>query len=378
MGAMSEPSGWTAPGASGGQPPAGQQPGAPGHHPPPTGGWGAPTGGAGSRAWAVRAPRPGIVPLRPLSLGELWDGAFQAVRSNPGPLLGSSAVVVVITTALTTVLQGLLTGDLLDSMASLSADPSASPDQVFSDLGASVPGYVAGLLVTVVLTLVATAALTGVVTVSVSTAVLGRRTAARDLWRRVRDRLGSLVAVALVAGLAPGLCALLLVTPGFALLLGGAASASDGALVSGVLVLLLGALLGAAAALFLSTRLFLAPAVLMLEGQPVGAALRRAWQLSRRGFWRLLGISLLTTVCISVATGVVTFPFQLLAQVIGAAVGPDSGLFLPVTLGVTAVGTALVSTVLYPLQSAVTALQYVDQRMRQEGLDVELTRAASQ
>ncbi|TNM68716.1 hypothetical protein FHN55_05725 [Streptomyces sp. NP160] len=369
---MSEPPSWTAPGAGGQQPPPPPPQGGPPAAPPGPG-WGQPAPVPGG-SWAAQAPRPGIIPLRPLSLGELWDGAFRAVRSNPKPLLGTSAVVVVIITVAQLVTQGVLQGSLL----AFEQDPTATPDQVFDSLGSAVPGFLGGFLLTALLSLVATSVLTGVVTVSVSTAVLGRRTSGAELWRRTRERLGALVGLSLLISLATGLAFAVLLAPGFLLLLGGATGGSDGSVLGGVGLLLLGALLGLLLSLWLSTRLVLAPAALVLEGQGVGGAVRRAWGLSQRGFWRLLGIWLLTAVCIAVVSAVVTTPFGIIATVVGAVVGPESSWYLPVTLAVTGLGTALVSTVLYPLQSAVTALLYVDQRMRQEGLDVELARSAAQ
>jgi hypothetical protein len=375
MGRMSEPPSWTAPGAGGQQPVPPQGPPPPGASPqgPPAGGWGQPSVVPGG-SWAAPAPRPGIIPLRPLSLGELWDGAFRAVRSNPKPLLGFSAVVVVVITVCTVVFQGLFEGRFM----SLAQDPGVDPEQVLSSLGAGVPGLVGGYLLTTVLTLVATAVLTGVVTVSVSTGVLGRRTAGAELWRRVRERLWALVGLSVVISLVPSVAVLALLVPGVALTVSGALGGSGGSVAGGVALLLVGGLLALALFLWLATRLLLAPAALILEGQGVGGAVKRAWGLSRRGFWRLLGIWLLTGVCIAVVMGVVTAPFSIIASLAGAAVGIDSPAYLPVTLGVAGVGTALVSTVVYPLQSAVTALLYVDQRMRQEGLDVELARSAAQ
>lgn len=373
MGGMSEPPSWTAPGTGGQQPvpPHGAPQKAP--QPPGPGGWGQPAAAPGG-SWAAAAPRPGIIPLRPLSLGELWDGAFRAVRSNPKPLLGFSAVVVVIITAASMVLSGILQGRVL----SLEQDPTASPEQVLSAFGADAPGLVGGYLLTTVLSLVATAVLTGVVTVSVSTAVLGRRTPGAELWRRVRERLWALVGLSVLISVVPGIAVAALLVPGLVLTVGGAVGGSGGSVAGGVALLLLGGLVAVALGLWLATRLLLAPAALILEGQGVGGAVKRAWALSRRGFWRLLGIWLLTAVCIAVVSGVVGAPFSIVGGLAGMAVGIGSPLYLPVTLGITGIGTALVSTVVYPLQSAVTALLYVDQRMRQEGLDVELARSAAQ
>src|SRR5680860_1646831 len=75
---MSETPGWTRPGDAGtpqygSPPPYGQLP----PQQPP-------------------AIKPGIVALRPLGLGELYDGAFQAIRRNPRTMLATAAAVITV------------------------------------------------------------------------------------------------------------------------------------------------------------------------------------------------------------------------------------------------------------------------------------------
>jgi hypothetical protein len=48
--------------------------------------------------------KPGVVPLRPLALGELLDGAVGVLRGYPRPTLGMSAVVAVVATLANVVL----------------------------------------------------------------------------------------------------------------------------------------------------------------------------------------------------------------------------------------------------------------------------------
>ena len=43
------------------------------------------------------APKPGVIPLRPLGVGEILDGAISYIRANPGVTLGLSAVVITLT-----------------------------------------------------------------------------------------------------------------------------------------------------------------------------------------------------------------------------------------------------------------------------------------
>ena len=42
------------------------------------------------------APKPGVIPLRPLGVSEILDGAFASIRRNPKAILGLAAVVMTI------------------------------------------------------------------------------------------------------------------------------------------------------------------------------------------------------------------------------------------------------------------------------------------
>ena len=42
-------------------------------------------------SWRPQALQPGIIPLRPLGMGEIYDGAFRAVRANPRVMFGLAA-----------------------------------------------------------------------------------------------------------------------------------------------------------------------------------------------------------------------------------------------------------------------------------------------
>ena len=49
--------------------------------------WGQPQG------WAPPPVQRGIIPLRPLNLGEVFDGAIRAVRANPTVMFGFAAII---------------------------------------------------------------------------------------------------------------------------------------------------------------------------------------------------------------------------------------------------------------------------------------------
>src|SRR5260370_34732918 len=55
-----------------------------------------PSGPYSSAPAAPSTGRQGIVPLRPLMVGEILDGAVTAMRTHPGIMLGLSAIVVAV------------------------------------------------------------------------------------------------------------------------------------------------------------------------------------------------------------------------------------------------------------------------------------------
>ncbi len=276
---MTEPGGWTTP--EGWGPPTPPPPPAPG---PSYGGpaqagpaYGAPPPG-GFRPYGQVAARPGVVPLRPLGLGELLDGAVGVLRRYPRPTLGMSAVVAVVATLVNVVL--LLTAfrpfvdvDAADSL--VDGDTAA--------LEAALGGAAVGGALTAVLTLLSTAVLTGVLTAVVGKAVLGQPFSLRAAWEAVRPLLVRLVLVALLLALIAGATAFALVLVGALVIAVGGAPG----LLLGV-PLILGGLL---AAVYLYVRYSLAPCALVLEKVGVVESLRRSAVLVKGDWWRVFGIS---------------------------------------------------------------------------------------
>jgi hypothetical protein len=120
-----------------------------------------------------------------------------------------------------------------------------------------------------------------------------------------------------------------------------------------------------------------APAV-VLERLGPWAAVKRSWRLTRRSFWRLFGIFLLTLIIVIIATIVVQIPFNFMAN----AAGGGAGIFgATATTGeaaviISAIGGIVGATITRPISAGVTVLLYVDLRMRREGLDLVLRNAA--
>jgi hypothetical protein len=329
-------------------------------------GWGTPAPGR----QRPPAPRPGIVPLRPLGLGEIWDGAFRAFRQNPRVMVGLSAIVVVITSVVTLVASFAATRDLVGAINRLEA-ADGSLDELFSSLQSTVPL----LVLTTVLQAVAVLVLNGMLIVSVSRAVLGRTIGFAELWRTCRRRILPLVGLSLVITLGTALVGAVVLTPGVLLVW---LAGSDVVTGIGVVALLIGVLAWLAGGVFLWVKWSMATPAMLLEGLGIRASLGRSFRLTRRSFWRTFGILALTTVVVYVVVTAVAVPFSAIGQGVGVAVGESGDLGIALAQTISTIGSIVGSVVAYPFLASVTALLYVDLRMRREGLDVELHRAVGQ
>ncbi|MFB8753945.1 glycerophosphoryl diester phosphodiesterase membrane domain-containing protein [Streptomyces parvulus] len=376
-GQWSAPSGPSVPGQTPPPPPQGPGWGAPPPGPPGGyggqgggyGGYGAPGGPGGwGGGWGGPPPaaKPGVIPLRPLGVGEILDGAVSTMRTYWRTVLGISLTVAVFTEIIVVLLQGLV---LDNSGTEALNDPDASLSELGDALTETSINSGAVFLISLIGTVLATALLTTVT----SRAVLGRPVTAGEAWRDARPQVLKLfglivlllliVAGIVLAGMAPGL----LVT----------ATAGGGA---GVALTVLGFLAAGVVAVWLMVRFSLASPALMLEKQGIKKALSRSVKLVRGSWWRVFGIQLLATIIANVVASIIVIPFAFLA----AAVGGDgvSG-FLEGTgdvgwtfLVVSGIGSVIGSMITFPITAGVAVLLYIDQRIRREALDLELARAA--
>jgi mannose/fructose/N-acetylgalactosamine-specific phosphotransferase system component IID len=112
------------------------------------------------------------------------------------------------------------------------------------------------------------------------------------------------------------------------------------------------------------------------------ASLRRSWQLTLGRFWRVVGVLVVTSIIVGVVQQVLAFGFQLVGTLIGFAVTTTAdesvgSAFMVIALGASIVGSLVAGVLTQPFVAAVTALLYVDARIRREGFDLALVRAAS-
>lgn len=305
------------------------------------------------------APQPGVVPLRPLTVGELLDGAVKVIRRYPRPTIGLSAVVALVTTLLNVV--AVLFLDFSEEVAALNSD-EASSDLTFGGgtCTASIPGALFSIPAGIFLT--------GVLVAVVGRAVLGQQATTGEVWAQLRPRVWPLVGLALLTWL---MTATPVLIAGGLVALVWASGGGDGAIVlTGLLLLPAGLALSA----YLYVRLSLAPAVLVLEKAGVSTSLRRSGELVRRSWWRLFGLLLLTYVLGQVVASVLVVPVTIVSTftLLDQPTTTDMAVFVVLSQVVTGLASCLVS----PFTAGVRALLYVDRRMRAEALDLTLQAAA--
>ena len=365
------PASWSTSGAPP-RTPAG--PGGPVPPPPPGPGpqWGTPGwGGAQGPYWqhVPAAPKPGVIALRPLAVGEIVEGAIATIRAHWRTVLGISLGVAVVTQTVSTAVSGSFFNDnpVLDK---LRGGTSASVSDALKALGDSVAG--AGL--TSLISMLGQIITTAMLTMIVSRSVLGRKVTAGDAWRDSSPRLVRMLGLTLLIP-AIGLAIVgAAITPGVLLAVFGPEN-------TGAALALLGAVVGGCVAVWLTISLSLSSPALMLEKQGVFASIARSYKLVRGSWWRVFGVQLLAVLLAFVISSIVSIPFTVIAQIVGG--GNATGLFAatsaPVSwsfLIVIAIGGVVGTTLTFPLSAGMTALLYMDQRIRREALDIELARAA--
>ncbi len=303
--------------------------------------------------------QPGVVPLRPLMLGDIFGGALQTVRRNPKATVGMALLVTflfMLIPILATLVLGA--GNALPSFDM--SDGSTTGSVVSGDLGVLLPSLISG-----VFSALSSIVITGLIVRVVEQAVVGRKISAAEAWACSKGRLPRLLLLTLVIGLVTLL--VIGVPVGIALAIG----LTVGSTPLTVVLVVLAGLAGLGATFFLYVRyVLLAAPALVLEGTGVRGSFRRAAELSRGQFWRIFGIYLLASLAASLVSQVVAIPFAVLGAV-SIFVLPDSWALAGMML-TSHVSTILTGAVVGPFTAGIVALQYLDQRFRKEGLDIEL------
>ena len=363
------------PGYPGGYPGAASYPGA-GSYPSggayPGAGYGQSNGAANFYVY-----KPGIIPLRPLSIGDIYQGAFAAIKTNARTMFGFTAallgVVLVISIGINYAIINLVLPNYLS--------PSSPYAAVFTSLSGSFSQLGGSLL-----QVLATVLLSGLIVVAVSRSVLGRVASSNEVWERTKSKFLPLIGLNIITSIISGLMMIIGIVVFFVLLASVASTAKTdreflqdlGVSLVGLLILMV---ISALVSSYLSIKFSVASPAMVLENLGVFAAIGRSWSLTRGNFWRLFGINILTAIITSMVAGI----FVGIADALGAifiVVGSSSPEDVIASLNTTYILIMVMSTIaqllILPFTSSVNALLYIDLRMRKEGLDVELRNAVAE
>jgi hypothetical protein len=258
---------------------------------------------------------PAPVPLRPLRLIDIFDGAFSVLKLRPRTVVGITAIFVLPLQVLT----AYIARDQLGSTFDFSRSFSTTIDETEGGGWEILLAYAA----TIPLILIG--------------AALGRLVAGwyggtdlstRELLRALGPRLPALLVCWLVIHLAE---------------------------TAGMMVFCVGTL-------FVWPMVLCCGPAIGVEDHGIRAGLLRSWQLGSRLYWECFWVA----ICTGIIAQVLSISLSLLPTLLADFLGPTWGWL------VLAAGNTAASLITIPFVAAAAALTYLDVRVRTEALDLEL------
>jgi hypothetical protein len=295
------------------------------------------------------------IPLRPLGVSEILDGAVTCIRRNPRATLGLSAILTTAIQVAVTLTQYFLIGT--------QARTEITPGAIARTLGWAFVIEAVALLLTAYVVLL----LGGLLAPVMARMLLGRPTSFARTWRVARPHLWRLLAAATIVIAAVFLA---LAVPFAPLTAAVATGAPDGlqalAWILGVPVAFALMVLGYVWFAFTTP-------ILIMERRGVIASLRRSAEIVHGRWWRTFGI-LFLSLLITVLTEflVLPAPFTVVQRIVLAARPEPTGWVLVGLVALGAVGRIIAGTLVNPFNAGVIAIVYADRRMRREAFDLEL------
>ena len=257
--------------------------------------------------------------LRPRGVGEILDAAFRLCFTHWRALLTATLVVVVPVQILATiVLFSAFPENITSEDALLGPETS-------EDAGVLIAGQLVSSVLTFLMVLLTIAACFK----AVADAYLGTQPDWRASVRFAATRLAPLLWISFLYVLGVVLGTFALIIPG----------------------------------IFLAVAWSLSFPAALVEGARGFGALKRSFQLVRGRWWPVFAVLIVGAILVTVIASVVQFVF--LAPIFFV----DSLLALAVLTGLASIVGYAIST---PLQAAIVAIVFFDQRVRKEGLDLEL------
>ena len=359
--------------------PAGVAAPQPAYAAPDTPGNSAPTASGYSQAstWSW-APKPGIIPLRPLTLTDLFSGSFSALRKNPSVLFGFTIIVMTVVALLS------LAGTMLPlfsftSLMSNDLDPQASSKALLDSAYLSIVSTIVGYIALLAGSFLAGTVLDGVLSVAVSQLVIGKKITFKQSWALVKPRLWSMLGASLLSMLAVGSPLLVLVILFFMSLYSGPGSDAFFSLFGLLLALALPVVL---ASYVISIRFLYAPICAVLEEKGPIEAVKRSWALTSGSFWVTLGRVILINVVVGFIAGMIVQIIGIIAAIfmftiLEASSSDPSTVWSTIILyGVISALQMLAYSLVVPILAAYQTLMYVDEKIRKENFAPLLAHAS--
>ncbi|MCO6004871.1 hypothetical protein NE236_07750 [Actinoallomurus purpureus] len=296
------------------------------------------------------------IPLRPLGVSELLDGAITYVRRNPRATLGLSAILTSIVQVAVTAVQYIALG------GRIRADVR-TPVDLTRTLGLASATSLVGLVLTAYVVLL----LSGLLAPVMGRTLLGRATSFGQVHRDVRGSRARLI------GAAAAVLAIVLVAVALPLAPLVAAIVVHAPAGVQALTAIFGVPLAVALMVVGYVWFALATPIAVLERRGVRAALRRSAEIVRGRWWRMMGVlSLALVITLFVEFVVLPVPFAVAQQIMLAFDKEPHGWLLVAVIAVGGVGRIIAGTLVNPFNAGVIALMYADRRMRREAFDLEL------
>ena len=357
--------------------PAGVAAPQPAYAAPDTPGNSAPTASGYSQAstWSW-APKPGIIPLRPLTLTDLFSGSFSALRKNPSVLFGFTIIVMTVVALLS------LAGTMLPlfSFTSLMGDldPQASSKALLDSAYMSVVSTIVGYIALLAGSFLAGTVLDGVLSVAVSQLVIGKKITFKQSWALVKPRLWSMLGASFLSMLAVGSPLLVLVIFFFMSLYSWPGSDAFFSLFGLLLALALPVVL---VSYVISIRFLYAPICAVLEEKGPIEAVKRSWALTSGSFWVTLGRVILINVVVGFIAGLIVQVIGIIAAIVmftilGDPSDPSNVWSTIILYGVISALQMLAYSLVVPILAAYQTLMYVDEKIRKENFAPLLAHAS--
>ncbi len=300
--------------------------------------------------------RPGVL-LRPMTIADLLDGAFRLLRSNARVIITASAIFIVpaqLVSLLVIVSTGLFSANdaFLSTTDEVIVGEEFSEEPIFTE--SSIPFDGLDIVAMGFSSLLGALSIIFVGAIACQVAIdayAGKESTTGSVLGQVKKKIWSLMGSWILVHLVEASGFLI----AFIFIL--AATASSGAFFFVIISFIL------AVPIYLVTMILSTLVTPCLMGEDLGAitSMKRSWRLVRRRFWPIVWVTFLAGIITSLVGNILGFP-MFFGMGIGGTVG---GVIVMVT-------AMLVLFITQPFTALVATLQYLNCRIRNEGLDLEI------